>query len=243
MRRHRFRGLAATAVLIGAAGADAGRATAAACEGGCPPPVLAEPEPALRRAVHLVWSDVNAPLASRYEIERHALGAPDPWQAVAGVPADRALHLDDAGADGNGLAPGGYEYRVRGLYRVGSRDAWSVWSPPQTVQILEACTDAGGELAGLPHVVADDRNGDGRYTGDDIVSALHACSALGGCVLEVLPVTYDDVAIVIYDGQAAACSPQKTACLTDPFPKGLAIEGHGRSTVLRSPLWRSPYLP
>jgi hypothetical protein len=98
-------------------------------------------------------------------------------------------------------------------------------------------------IAGLPHVVAGDLDKDGRYTGADLERALHACAARGGCVIEALPVTYDDVAIVISDGDAPACDKDRTACLTDRFPNGLAIEGHGQSTVLRSPLWKPPYLP
>jgi hypothetical protein len=109
--------------------------------------------------------------------------------------------------------------------------------------VREACAEAGGELAGLPRVVADDRDGNGRHTGRDLEQALRECSAQGGCVLEALPVAYDDVAILLYDGYAPACTPERTACLTERFPRGLAIEGHGSSTVLRSPLWSSPYQP
>ena len=47
----------------------------------------------------------------------------------------------------------------------------------------EGCVEAGGELTGLPRVVANDLDGDGRYTGVDIERALHKCSQLGGCVL------------------------------------------------------------
>jgi Right handed beta helix region len=192
--------------------------------------------------VHLAWSDPHRELARRYEIERRA-GPSAAWANVARVPADRPPHYDDAGQPGEGLAPGDYEYRVRGLHRGAAREAWSEWSPPQRIAVLAGCADAGGELARLPRVVADDLDGDGRYTGADLERALRACAERGGCVIEALPVTYDDVAIVISDGDAPACSKDRTACLTDRFPNGLAIEGHGRSTVLRSPLWKPPHQP
>jgi hypothetical protein len=110
-------------------------------------------------------------------------------------------------------------------------------------ETASACADAGGELTQLPRVVAGDLDGDGRHTGADLERALRACAARGGCVIEALPVTYDDVAIVISDGDAPACSKDRTACLTDKFPNGLVIEGRGAATVLRSPLWKAPYQP
>jgi hypothetical protein len=243
VRRRLLQPLAVTTALLAASAACTVRAAEATCEGVCPAPVLAEPEPALQRAVHLTWSEFNPQAARMYEIQRRVREVPDGWQVVRQIAAGSPLHHDDAGPKGKGLVPGEYEYRVRGLYQVGSYEAWSAWSPPEAVQIREACVEAEGEIAGLARVVADDRNGDGRYTGDDLVLALRQCAALGGCTLEALPVTYDDVAIVVSNGDPVACSRERTACLTDPFPNGLAIEGHGRSTVLRSPLWDSPYLP
>lgn len=236
--------LALGAAFAGAAcGSAALAADAPGCAVACPAPALAPPEAALHRAVHLTWRDPHRDLALRYEIERRG-GASDPWAAIARVASDQPEHHDDSGAAGGaGLAPGEYEYRLRGLHRAGSGDAWSDWSPAQAVNVREACAEAGGELAGLPRVVASDLDGDGRHTGADLERALHKCAGLGGCVLEALPVTYDDVAIVLSDGNKVACDKERTACLTDRFPKGLAIEGHGRSTVLRSPLWKSPYQP
>jgi len=215
----RFLPLALVALLAASAlGPDARAADAESCGGACPPPLLSAPAPALRRGVHLTWRDPHAALATRYELERRRREGP--WTPVAQVAAGRPAHHDDAGSRGDGLDPGEYEYRLRGLYRGAAAPAWSEWSPAQAVAVLEACGDAGGELTGLPRVVADDGNGDGRYTGADIERGLRRCAGLGGCVLEALPVTYDDVAIVISDGDAPACSKDRTACLTDRFPNG-----------------------
>jgi hypothetical protein len=232
--------LVLAAAIAGLAGPSA--AEGSACAAACPAPVLAPPEPALYRSVHLAWSDSHGELARRYEIERRP-GPSAAWVAVARVASSQPPHYDDTDEQGRGLAPGNYEYRLRGLHRAGAREAWSEWSEPQRIAVLAGCADAGGELAGLPRVVADDLDGDGRYTGADLERALKTCAARGGCVIEALPVTYEDVAIVISDGDAPACDKDRTACLTDRFPSGLAIEGHGHSTVLRSPLWKPPYLP
>jgi len=241
LRAERLLGLAAAlAALAGSSAALA--AGESACAPACPAPALAPPAAALYRAVHLAWSDSHRELARRYEIERRT-GPSGAWEAVARVAGDKPTHYDDSGKQGKGLAPGSYEYRLRGLHRAGASETWSEWSEPQRIAVLAGCADAGGELAGLPRVVADDLDGDGRYTGADLERALRTCAARGGCVIEALPVTYDDVAIVIYDGDAPACDKDRTACLTDRFPNGLAIEGHGDSTVLRSPLWKPPYLP
>jgi hypothetical protein len=213
------------------------------CGTACEAPVLDPPEPALRRAVHLAWRDPQRSLARAYEVERQSSGAQEAWLPVARLPADRPLHLDDAGPGGAGLPPGEHAYRLRALRRAGDGETWSEWSESRAAVVRDACTGVGGELTGLPRIVASDRDGDGRYTGRDLEHALRECAARGGCVLEALPVTYDDVAILLYDASAKACTPERTACLTDRFPKGLAIEGHGSSTVLRSPLWRPPYRP
>jgi len=132
--------------------------------------------------------------------------------------------------------------RASGLAVLVAAVSWA-GSPAARAETAPACADAGGELANLPRVVAGDLDGDGRHTGKDLERALRACAERGGCVIEALPVTYDDVAIVISDGDAPACTKDRTACLTDRFPNGLAIEGHGASTVLRSPLWKAPYQP
>jgi hypothetical protein len=193
--------------------------------------------------VHLAWRDPQRELARAYEIERRPSGGQGSWSPVARVPADRPPHLDDAGPGGRGLPAGEHVYRLRALRRSADGEVWSEWSALRRAVVREACAGAGGELVGLPRVVAGDRDGDGRHTGRDLELALRECAARGGCVVEALPVTYDDVAILLYDGNEYACKPERTACLTERFPNGLVIEGHGRSTVLRSPLWRSPYLP
>jgi hypothetical protein len=229
--------------LLGSAAPGAAAADPAACRPACPPPRLEAAEPALHLAVHLAWSDAHRDLARRYEVARRPVGSTGAWTAVARVGAAAPPHADDRGSAGAGLAPGEYEYRLRALHRTPSGDAWSEWSPPRAVALRPACVEAGGELTGLQRVVADDRDGDGRHTGADLERALRDCSRLGGCILEALPTVYDDVAILLYDGYAPACTPERTACLDLPFPNGLAIEGHGSATVLRSPLWHPPYLP
>jgi len=227
-----------------AAPAPARSAGAGRCPGACPPPALAEPEPALFQALHLTWADPHRDLAEQYEIARRVRGGGPEWILIARPPADRPPHLDDVGARGNGLEPGDYEYRLRALHRAGPDEVWSEWSEPRPATLRAACAESGGELsAALPRIVADDRDGDGRYTGADLERALGECSTFGGCVLEALPVTYDDVAIVISDGDAAACTPGRTACITLTFSRGLVIEGHGSATVLRSPLWAPPQEP
>jgi hypothetical protein len=233
--------LAALAAAAGASRAEGGGAPA--CAERCPPPVLAAPEPALRRAVHLAWSEPHGARARLWELERRETGPGGEWTPVARLPADRAPHHDDGGPPAAGLAPGEYAYRIRGSYAVRGAETWSEWSAPQAATVRAGCAEAGGELGGLPRVLASDRDGDGRHTGADLERALRACSALGGCVLELLPAVYDDVAIVLSNGDPNACARERTACLTDAFPRGLAIEGHGRASVLRSPLWKTPYVP
>jgi hypothetical protein len=73
-------------------------------------------------------------------------------------------------------------------------------------------------------VIADDLNGDGRYTGQDLKIALARCAP--GCTLRALPRTYEDVEVVI------------PAAITSP----LIIEGAGIGrTVFRSPVpWQRP---
>jgi hypothetical protein len=237
--------LGALALLGGAAAPvpDAAAADPAACRPTCPPPRLETLEPALLLAVHLAWSDPHRELARATEIARRPAGSGGAWSLVASVTAGQPAHADDRGSAGAGRAPGEYEYRLRARHRLASGEAWSAWSEPRAVVVRAACAEAGGEIAGLPRVVADDRDGDGRHTGEDLERALGECSRLGGCVLEALPVVYDDVAILLYDGYAPACTPERTACLELEFPRGLAIEGHGGASVLRSPLWRPPYQP
>ena len=241
LRGARSRGALLAALALCAAPARLSRAEAE-CGAACPP-LLDPPEPALRRAVHLSWRDPGRALAHAYEVERRAAGAQEAWAPIAHPPAADPAHLDDAGPGGAGLPPGEYAYRVRALRRSGSGEAWSAWSEQGAAVVREECAESGGELAGLPRIVAGDLDGDGRHSGRDLERALRECSARGGCILEALPVVYDDVAILLYDGYTPACTPGRTACLVERFPKGLAIEGHGSSTVLRSPLWSPPQVP
>src|SRR5262245_29614716 len=75
-------------------------------------------------------------------------------------------------------------------------------------------------------VIADDLNGDGRYTGQDLKIALARCAP--GCTLRALARTYDDVEIAV------------PASITAP----LVIEGAGMGrTVFRSPVpWQRPVI-
>ena len=75
-------------------------------------------------------------------------------------------------------------------------------------------------------VIADDLNGDGRYTGQDLKIALARC--VPGCTLRALARTYDDVEVAI------------PAAITNP----LIIEGAGMGrTVFRSPVpWQQPMI-
>jgi hypothetical protein len=209
-------------------------ARGAACEGACPPPALVAAEPALWLSVHLAWDDPHA--ARAWELERRPVGA-SAWSPLARVPGNGPRHADDRGPAGAGLAPGHYEYRVRGLHAAAGGERWSEWSAPRSAMLRAACAEAGGELYGLPRIAAGDRDGDGRYSGSDLAAALRECAARGGCTLEVLPVVYEDVAIRLAPKDTEACREARGACLDAAFPKGLAIEGHGSASVLRSPLW------
>ena len=68
-----------------------------------------------------------------------------------------------------------------------------------------------------------DRNSDRAYTGADVALALRACSQLRAVGrLQALPVVYDDVAIVLSDGDVTPCTPSTTSCLGPEltFPNG-----------------------
>ena len=195
----------------------------------------------------------------RYRLQRRERVADGPWADWIDVPigadSGRLGHVDDAGPDGKGLRPADYEYRMQGAYPgAGAASApagWSEWSTAAAFRMPPQC--AGGEKppgneapGSLPTVEIRDLDGDGRYSGADVWLAMQRCSKLGGCILQALPVTYDDVAISLY-GQddrrpcitwsALVCEP------IPPFPNGLVIQGHGSATVFRSPIWRTPYKP
>lgn len=109
-----------------------------------------------------------------------------------------------------------------------------------------ACScDAAADCAppDLPVVTAGDLDVDGRFTGSDVALALDLCDRLGGCVLDLLARTYDDVALLIHQGDSSACTPERTTCSVAALPNGLVIQGRGPDTVLRSPLWTPPYKP
>lgn len=234
----------AVAVLVGTVAAHAAQAAP-------PAPTLAAPEEALDRAVHLTWRDDDGEPAREYELQRRRRDASG-WSAWVGLPkipagaGATAVHFDDRGGAGSGLSPGEYEYRVRGSHLAAEApgsSAWSEWSAPRRVSLQASSCEPPPAAPALPTVAAGDRNADGRLTGGDLVLALEDCAARGGCILELAPARYDDVAILIYDGNPRACTPGRTACLRLAFPKGLVLQGHGSATLLRSPLWSSPYKP
>jgi hypothetical protein len=191
----------------------------------------AAPEPAprlaveevLRQAARITWSD-----GSPRVVQRRARGA-DAWVDVGRGTGS----LIDPGP----LAPGDYTYRA-------GADSAELTMPPQCAG---GADPPGNEALGaLPIVEIGDLDGDRRYTGADVWLALQRCSALGGCVLEALPVTYDDVAISLYgQNDRRPCTIwNPLVCEPMPaFPNGLVIEGHGSATVFRSPIWKSPYKP
>jgi hypothetical protein len=197
----------------------------------------------LSGSVHLAWRDEHRASAIRYELQRRSKepDAAGDWSPVGPQPIGPLdPHVDDPG-----LAASAYEYRIRGLYRASASagEHWSAWSDPTALELTRACEGLEPPSGALPTVVADDRNGDGRYTGADLVSALKECSRRGGCILEALAAVYDDVAILLSDGDRTPCVPERSACLALPFENGLVIQGHGGATVFRSPLWKAPYRP
>jgi hypothetical protein len=215
------------------------------------PPLRVAAEEVLRQSVRITWVDESRLAASQYRLERSeaadAGAAPKWFDAGAYINTGRLGHIVDRGPAGEGLAPGSYRYRLQGRYA----GAWGEWSAPAEITLPPQC--AGGEnppgneaYGSLPTVVIGDLDGDGRHTGADVWKALQRCSALGGCIVEALPVVYDDVAISLY-GQRDNRSCQSWSTLVcepmPPFPNGLVIQGHGSATVFRSPIWKTPYKP
>jgi len=226
---------------------------------GVPSPPRVAVEEILRQVARITWSDEPGGAAARYQLQRRERAADGPWSAWIDVPtgADsrRLDHIDDAGPGGKGLRPADYEYRMQAAYPgaggPGAPAEWSGWSASAPFTMPPQCAGGdeppGNEAPGsLPTVEIRDLDGDGRFSGADVWLAMQRCSKLGGCILQALPVTYDDVAISLY-GQldrrpciywnALVCEPML------PFPKGLVIQGHGSATVFRSPIWRTPYKP
>jgi hypothetical protein len=219
--------------------------------GAAPGPAGVAVEEVLRQAARVTWTEDGV---AAHRLQRGTRGDDGAWvwtDVSAAGDGGRAGYLIDRGPDAKGLAPGVYAYRVQSALPGGG---WSEGSAPAELTMPPQC--AGGDNppgneapASLQTVEIGDLNGDGRYTGADVWSALQRCSKLGGCVLEALPVTYDDVAITLYGinhdqddfpckfWNALICEP------IPPFPKGLVIQGHGSATIFRSPVWKTPYRP
>ena len=226
---------------------------------GVPVPPRVAVEEILRQVARITWSDEQAGNAARYRLQRRERAVDGVWGDWVDVPtaatSGRLDHVHDAGPDGKGLRPADYEYRMQGAYPdSGGPSApaeWSEWSASTAFTMPPQC--AGGEKppgneapGSLPTVEIRDLDGDGRFSGADVWLAMQRCSKLGGCILQALPVTYDDVAISLYgpnyrsfcnNWNALVCEPMP------PFPNGLVIQGHGSATVFRSPVWRTPYKP
>jgi hypothetical protein len=200
----------------------------------CDAPVLEPAEEVLANAVSLRW---RADSGFGFAIERRS-AAGGSWTQV-GAALSGASEFVDAMAP-----PGGLEYRVRATCSsLGPPVALSEPSNPAAIDLPEECAGQPAVSASLPVVAIGDLDADARYTGKDIALALAECAQLGGCLLEALPVTYDDVSISISNGDPAACEPSPLHCLGPglSFPNGLVIQGHGSRSVFRSPLWPQGY--
>ena len=172
-----------------------------------------------------------------------AIMSPVQYQILSGSRIITASATDDGGVAGVSIYFEGmdaYPSPISGsLYRL-MLDTRTI---PNGIQVIHAnAVDGAGNRAthrvavwiynpmpppagGAPGlVIADDLNGDGRYTGQDLKIALARC--VPGCTLRALARTYDDVELVI------------PAAMTDP----VIIEGAGMGqTVFRSPVpWKRP---
>jgi hypothetical protein len=199
----------------------------------CEPPQLASLEEVLSGDVEITWS---ARAGSGFEVERQKRSGP--WEPLAFVEAGETSFVDASAQSGT------YRYRLRSNCAApNAGEQWSVPTLALTAQLAEECEGQRPMNERLATVEVDDRDRDGRYTGNDIALALERCSLLGGCVLEALPVAYDDVAILIGNGHPWACLPTNLNCFGPEltFPRGLVIQGHGTRTSFRSPLWAQPY--
>jgi hypothetical protein len=177
-----------------------------------------------------------------------------------------------------GTTTGVSRYRVKSVYRKPAGGTDTYLSNKLTIDIRAACEGQVTDPAIPPLTVIEigDRDSDLDYDGDDIADALQECAEVqyedlsgpgdddgiyeagngerlvtGGCILRALPVTYDDVAIMITDS-LVWCDELETPqhdptdpihCLELDFPAGLVIEGEGHETVFRSPLREAPYQP
>lgn len=171
-------------------------------------------------------------------------------------------------------------YRVLTVYENGAGTVrHSRASNELRIAIQPMCDGQAANPFPLTRIAIVDHDGDG-YDGDDIAHALGQCQEetyedlrfagngdgvweqgemrlFGGCILQALPVTYENVAITLTDS-AYYCTgddvipPFDTPwqdlahpnhCLTLALPAGLVIEGYGQESVFRSPVWNAPYLP
>jgi hypothetical protein len=168
-------------------------------------------EEVLSRSVRLSWRAASPEVA--FEVWRRAVGGA--FGPVGRVGGSRTSFVD-RGATGQGLAPGTYEYRVRG---------GGPWSDSRRVSIPEECAGQPATSALLGVVEIVDHEPDGDHDGEDVAHALAECSRQRGCVLRGLPVTYEDVNVQLASGSRY------------DFSRGLVIEGYGSATVFRSRLY------
>ena len=205
---------------------------------------------ALDGVARLVWSANWTPPAGHsvvgYEVQRFD----GSWFAAhPGLLTDTAF-LDQDGfpspAQDSGV--GANRYRIRAIFDDGAGgQTASTWSNEEVLEIRAECAEIGVAMP-TNVVVANDRDADLDFDGNDLALALQDCATAGGCILRALPETYEDVSIMI-TVDLSACDGDFTDmttpnhCLNLNFPNGLVIEGHGEQTVFASPLWSPPVKP
>jgi hypothetical protein len=235
---------------------------------------LYPPAEVLNGAVRLAWQSAAGvtPCSqhSGYEVQKLVDGL---WQTIGATQHESFID--------HGATVGVNRYRVRSLHSdptcpPGTSCKVTLTSNEQQIELHPTCAGqiVDPTLPPLSTIEIGDLDADGDHDGDDVAAALVACAkrryeridgkgdddgiceagescVTGGCVLRVLPRTYDDVAIMITDLREFCDDPdlstrnttQPNHCLTLDFPAGLVIEGYGRESVLRSPLWTPPHLP
>jgi hypothetical protein len=220
--------------LAGRRSGPSGLACAGTVPCACDAPVLDPPEEVLANAVALRWRGGSG-FGAR--IERRAVGGGD-FTPIGIAPPGATEFVDET------VEPGFHEYRVRTVCSsLGLPAGFSESSSVQAVELPQECAGQPAVSAGLPVVSIGDFDADAKYTGNDVALALADCAQRGGCVLEALPVTYEDVAISISNGDPTPCLAGAVQCLGPglSFPNGLVIQGHGSRSVFRSPLWPAGY--
>jgi hypothetical protein len=170
--------------------------------------VLHPPEEVLGASVRLTWTPSEA--MRSYLVQRRV--GSGSWTNIASLRGRDTAFVDE-GVPGWGLPPGRYEYRIRGN---------GDWSESRAISLPGECTGQPAPDRRLPLVEIVDSEPDGDYDGADVEAALAACSALGGCVLQGLPVAYEDVNVELSGASGL------------DFPKGLVVQGFGSATVFRS---------